>query len=515
MMKRLTTIYILIPVLLLTSCNKFLDVKPAGKLIPAAGDVSSFERLLNNTNTIDWIYQNNNRSSSLVFLTDDIELTENQANYAWYDGHPNIDNYFAYIFKKPYGNPAVQDYYWNWGFYRAAQYFNTCIDGVNSVRTPEVSKVADEVIAQATVARAWGYFFATMGYGPVYKPNGDNSRKTIPYRTSSDVMSAMEELSTHQEVFQRVLKDIHSNMKNIPEQVSANTRFGKVQTYAFLAHYHMFTQKYDSVAIYADKALVMAANQKGGLRNLFYDLNKFSWADPKVATTPDQRNSSSINTTEGTDPVTATYNREICLYRTTASAGGTSYYPSAEYLALFDRQNDLRCEYFFFEHLGYKTTVSGTVYDDGRKIINNQAKNARTSGYTYPEILLMRAEANARLNKISEALADLNYLRALRFKTGTPALNISDKDQLINEIIKERRRELPVGSPKRFFDLKRLSLDTGKPWSKSSVTHVLKGTPYSANIDSDFFILPIRNDVLRWNPHWNIPLDESPWSNSK
>lgn len=68
--------------------------------------------------------------------------------------------------------------------------------------------------------------------------------------------------------------------------------------------------------------------------------------------------------------------------------------------------------------------------------------------YSYPEILLMRAEANARLNKTSEANADLNYLRALRFKTGTPPLN---------------------------------------------------------NI----------SDVIRWNPHWNIPLDNSPWSNTK
>ncbi len=514
-MRRITFFIITILGLVFTSCEKFLDVKPAGKLIPVAGDVASFDRLLNNTYTIDFIYQNNNRGSSLVYLTDDIELSDNQAEYAWYSGRPNIDTYFAYIFKRPYGNPATQDYYWNWGFYRPAQYFNTCIDGVNGVKTAEVAKVANEIIAQATVARAWGYFYATLGYGPVYKPNGDNSRKTIPYRTSSDVMSPMEDLSTQKEVFQRILSDIHSNMKNIPEQVIANTRFGKVQTYAFLAHYHMYTQKFDSVAFYADKALTMAATQKGGLRNLFYDMNKFSWADAKVATMPDQRNSSSINTSEGSDPITAAYNREICLYRTAANVGGTYAYPSAEFVALLDKQTDLRSEYFFFEYLGYKTTVAGVVYDDGRRILNNQAKMARTSGYTYPEILLMRAEANARINKTTEALADLNYLRVLRYKTGTPLLAITNQDQLITEILKERRRELTVGSPKRFFDLKRFCLDTGKPWSKQSITHIVKGTPYTATIDSDFFILPIKNDVLRWNPHWNVPLDESPWSSNK
>lgn len=86
---------------------------------------------------------------------------------------------------------------------------------------------------------------------------------------------------------------------------------------------------------------------------------------------------------------------------------------------------------------------------------------------------------------------------------------------IIQEVINERRRELPVGSPKRFFDLKRLSLETGKPWTKPSITHTVKGVNYTANVDSDAFILPISNAVLQWNPQWGIPLETTPWSNSK
>lgn len=501
--------------LFLSSCSSFLDVKPAGKLIPGEGDVASFDKLLNNVNTIDWIYQNNNRGSSLPFLCDDIEMSDNQAEYAWYNGHPNIDCYFAYVFQKPYGNPSVHDYYWNWGTYRSAQYFNSCIDGVNGVKTPAVEKTANEVIAQATVARSWGYFMAALGYGPVYKPKGDNSTKVIPYRTSSDPLVEMDPLSTMQEVFDRVAKDIHANMKNIPERVVANTRFGKIQTYAFLSYYHLFTAKYDSVAFYADKALAMAAQQAGGMDNLFYDMNKFSWADAKVQQDRDLRYNSSINTTQGSDPLTASYNRENCLYRTTASVGSSSTYPSKELLALFDPATDLRCEYFFFEYLGYKTTQGGVVYDDGRRIQCYQTKQKRTSGYTYPEILLMRAEGRARTNDLSGALEDLNYLRKFRHKTGTPALQISGENNIISEIVNERRRELPIGSPKRFFDLKRFSNEIGKPWAKESVAHVVQGASYSQKVDSDFFVLPIRNEVLRWNPQWGIALDNSVWSNNK
>lgn len=512
------TKYILLAasVMTLGSCAKFLDIKPAGKLIPEKGDVASFDRLLNNTNTISWTYQNNNRGSILMYLTDDLELSDNQAKFAWYDGHPNIDCYFAHIFKQPYGNPDNQDYYWNWGTYRQAQYFNACIDGVNSVRTDDVAEEADEIVAQATVARAWTYFYATLGYGPVYKPGQDNSAKTIPYRTQSDVMGAMEDLSTQQQVFDRVLSDIHTHYDNLPDIAASNTRFGKVQANAFLAFYHLFTRNYDSVAYYANRCLTMAASQNGGMDNLFYDMNLFSWADAdKVAEDPDNKSTSSINTSQGEDPVTASYNREICLYRKTANAPSTDAYPSAEFLALFDEAYDLRREYLFFEYNGYKTTDGGVTYDDGRKVLNYQTKVAQTCGFSYPEILLMRAEGYARTNQADLAVADLNYLRKFRMKPGFTTFTESDPDKVMQEIVNERRRELPVGSPKRFFDLKRFVLDTGKSWCKQSITHVVEGQTYTAEVDSDYFVLPIRNAVLKWNPQWGIELDTTPWSNSK
>lgn len=501
--------------LLFCSCADFLDVKPAGKLIPGNGDVAAFDRLLNNINTIDWLYQNSLRECSVPFLADDIELSDNQASYFWNSGNSYLECYYAHIFQRPYGDPNVQDNYWNMGIYMPAQYFNSCIDGVNGIRTPVVEKEANETIAQATVARSWLYFMAALGYGPVYKPAGDNSRRVLPYRTSSDVMSPMEDLSTMEDIFSRVLRDIHGSLMYVPDKPSSNVRFGKVQTYAFLANYHLFTAKYDSVAFYADKALVLAAQQEGGIDNLFYDMNKFSWANANVDKDRDLRYNSSINTSQGEDPLDAPYNRENCLYRTCAALRDYSAYPSAEFVGLFDAETDLRREYFFFEYIGYKTTQGGVVYDDGRRIQNYQKKQKRTSGYTYPEILLMRAEGRARTGDLTGALADLNYLRKFRHKTGTPDLQISGRDNIIQEVINERRRELPAGSPKRFFDLKRFTNEPGKPWAKEEITHIVQGVPYSQKVDSDFFVLPIRNAVLVWNPQWGIPLDESPWSSSK
>ncbi len=499
------------------SCDDFLDVKPVGKLTPAEGDVVSYDRLLNNTSTINYVFHNSNSGSPLPYLTDDVQITDNQAAASWTDGHANIDCYYAYIYQMPYANPNVHDTYWNSGFYKAAQYFNACIDGVKDVMTPATDAYAKEVIAQATVARAWGYFTASLGYGPVYKPNGTNSAKVLPYRTKSSVTADMENISTLQEVYDRVLADVHSVLPYVPEQTSSNTRFGKVQTYAFLAYYHLFTCEYDSVAYYANKSLEQAAINAGGMENLFYDMNKFSWARAEeVLEDPDNREGSRINTTEGEDAVTSTWMREIALYRKSANISGFKCaYPSEEYKALFDKETDLRAEYFIFDNIGFKGTWAGVEYDDERQVQAYQDKIARTAGYTYPEILLMRAEGYARTGKTANALADLNYLRKFRHKTGTPELTLSGADEIMTEIANERRREIHIGSYKRFADLKRYTNDAGKPWSKSEISHTVQGKTYKASIDSEYFVLPISNEVLRWNPHWGIPFNESSWSSTK
>jgi hypothetical protein len=495
---------IILSVFLSASCSKFLDVKPAGKLIVQKGDIVSYDNLMNGSGVLGSGFKN---AGNYIMLTDEIEVSDNHITYNTNDSY--IAGHNAYIFKTPYSNPITKDNIWG-AFYNVAQTYNCCIDGVNDVRTPDTAEEADATIAQATIGRAWSYFTASLLYGPVYKPNGNNSTKVLPYRKTSQVLSPMEDLSTLDEVYANVSNDIHSVLKNVPDVVTGVARFGKVQTYALLAYYHLFTAKYDSVAYYANKALTMAAEQKGGIDNLFYDMNKFSWADSKVATEPDARYRSSINTSQGDVALSDANMREICLYKYIGLTG--LCYPSQELLGLFNATTDLRREYFFFEYDGYKGTLGGVAYNDGRRIQNYQSKAAYTSGFTYPEILLMRAEGYVRTNKTAEALADLNYLRKFRHKTGTPDLNISGADNIMLEIANERRREIPICSHKRFADIKRYTNDTGKPWSKSAITHTVRGKSFTQNIDSDYFVMPIANDVIKYNPQWGLEENATPWS---
>ncbi|NSL87263.1 RagB/SusD family nutrient uptake outer membrane protein [Chitinophaga sp. Mgbs1] len=488
-----------------SSCSKFLDVKPKGKLIPS--EVADFDHLLDNSNIAQWVFLDNNSGCNLGYLTDNLYLSDGIGNVNYKgNNHPNIDRYWAYVFRQPYKNPATSDYFWDWGTYRSMAYFNNVIEGVRGIPqlSPEDQQYARRVIAQARVNRAWSYFITTLVYGPVYKPGTPNDTRTIPYVTSADVGAAMPDLSTQAQVFSQVANDVYAALPDVPEVTNWPSRPTKVAAQTLLAYYHLFTQRYDSVVYYAN--LAWTAASAGGTDKLIYDYNTFSWTD----------NTNVINSTiKAPDNfLSAANSREHIFYRNTDGGAGRSSisYPSPEVIALFDQQRDLRFKYFFLTAPGYKTVYNGVTYDDGNRIqYYRGSKTTMTAGFSYPELLLMRAEGYARTNQLAAAISDLNTLRKYRYLTGTPLLSGGTQDEVIQQVLDERRRELPLGGFKRFLDLKRLCLDAGKPWAKATVRHQLGNTFYEGRVDSRDFILTISNVILKFNPQWNIPLDGRPF----
>ncbi|WP_346316129.1 RagB/SusD family nutrient uptake outer membrane protein [Chitinophaga sp. YIM B06452] len=505
---RLFRIYISVitGILLLSACNKFLDVKPKGKLIPS--EVADFDHLLDNTNIVQFIFVDNNLGSMPGYLTDNLELSEGIAKIAYKaNNHPNIDRFYAYTFRKPYNNPNVADYFWDWGTYRSAAYFNNVIDGVSKIQDLSSGDMqyARRVLAQARAGRAWVYFHHSLLYGPIYRPGGNNSTRTIPYLTNSDVTAPMVDLSTQEEVFALVAQDLHAALPDAPENTNWPSRPNKAAVQTMLANYHLFTQKYDSAAYYANLAWT-AATASGGPGRVLYNYNDFTWTNPANVI------SSTIKAPDNF--LSAVNSREILLYRSTDAGAGRSSasYPSAEFTALFDKNTDLRYKFFFLTAPGYKTTYNSVTYDDGERVqYYRGSKSQMTSGFTYPELLLIRAEAYARTNKLAEAIADLNLLRQYRYVTGTPPLAVGTQEEVIKAVLDERRRELPIGSIKRMLDLKRFVLEPGKPWHRAKITHMVGAEKFEANVDSDFFILNISNTILQYNPGWNIPLDTRPY----
>lgn len=512
---RLHSFILTILITLTASCKKFLDVVPKGKLIPK--EVSEFDKLLDNPDIVQYPFLDNNNGSILSYMTDQIHLTDGLGNINYKARNSaNIERFFGYTFRAPYRNPNGVDYFWDWGTYRSMKYLNNVIDGIESIKNADNEADANRVLAQAYMNRAWAYFHTTLVYGPMYKPGGNNNAKTIPYVTSADVGADMPALSTQEEVFKLVLSDLHKALPYVPQTVAFPSRPNKIATQSMLAYYHLFTQRYDSVAYYANQAWATAT--AGGVDKVLYNYNQLAFADPvnlqnSAITSPDNR-------------INLPNNREIIFFRSPEKDAGrivsstSQSYPSDEFIGLFNTATDLRYKFYFLSAPGFKTTYNGVSYDDGNRIqyfrgftAGSTPKFQMTGGFTFPELLLMRAEGYARTNKLIEAMADLNLLRQHRYITGTPDLSMpATQDAVIQLIVDERRRELPIGHIKRFLDLKRFTLDAGKSWSKTKVVHQLGTATYEGVIDSPDFIMSISNNVLRFNPQWGIPLETRPFN---
>ncbi len=106
-----------------------------------------------------------------------------------------------------------------------------------------------------------------------------------------------------------------------------------------------------------------------------------------------------------------------------------------------------------------------------------------------------RAECNARLGSLQEALDDINTVGVNRYKTGTYTdITLADlgnsQEAVLDAVLKERRREL-YGKELRLFDIKRLHLP---------VTHSLSSLKISVPADDSRFVLPILDYYIDLNP---------------
>jgi len=512
-MKKL--LYILMGALMLTSCSDFLDVKPVGKLIPTK--IQEAERLLNYEDTYDWDFLNNNLGSTLAILGDNLEYSTRSFAADLTPNNPNVDKPMAYKFNRPYEDPKNQDYVWN-NQYEAIYYFNNVIAVSEELKSQD-EKYANQVIAQAKAARAMSFLNLCYVYGPSYKKGAANDTRTIPMRTAHSATEKNPDLSTTEQVFAQVEADLKDALAlNIPEFTSP-VRYNSISVKAALAYVYMLKGEYSQMLTYADQAWTAALAAKGGEAGLFYDYNKFQYIDNGQVPAPgiDPEVNFSLKYDDGSDNTfDQAISKEVLLFRRMAKLEDKAY-ASQEYLSLF-ADSDQRKRLFLLSTNGYQKAGEG---DDGIVKKNMRTKKmdrGNTSGFSYPELLLMRAEAYARNTKPTEALADLNTLRKYRYATGTPALTGLTGDDLLNEILAERRRELPTPSHKRFVDLKRYAAhDGGKPWAKATMVHHLmtyeagsapvpSGTSFTADIDSEYYILPISNTVLIHNPEWGIPL---------
>lgn len=409
----------------LGSCDNFLDVVPKGVVIPQK--LEDYEALLSAPLVVTRTANNS------VYETDEIILPD--AHRAGAGGYPGRHAVNAYDFLPEHYDVSENDEDWNIA-YKAIYTYNSVIEGVAANTEADLNR-KNRLKGEALVHRAFTYLTLVNQYAKHYSESA-SSDLGVPLPLKPDINALMSR-STVQEVYAQIEKDLLEGLPLLPDVATYSYRPSKGAAYGTLARMYLFQGKWEKAFDNADKALA--------INSFVYDYNTFAYADPN-----NRRGTLNGYPSVQRDKKHIVFNK----YMTKVGAYDFQFLIAPEQYALY-KAGDLR-ELFGTSPKGYTSALlpaPGILEMNGAYDYNN-------GGITTQELVLVRAEAAARLGNVAKALADLNLLRSKRFTTASfVKLESTDKNEVLNWVLNERRIELAFLGH-RLADIKRLTLEGRK-----------------------------------------------------
>lgn len=117
----------------------------------------------------------------------------------------------------------------------------------------------------------------------------------------------------------------------------------------------------------------------------------------------------------------------------------------------------------------------------------------------WAEMLLIRAEVQARAGNLTEAAATIKSIRDARYTVAIPSFTYSSTDEALRDILEERRKEL-VFEGHRYIDLKRLGSELGIGIDRDSRDCATFAAPCNLPTGDYRFTLPIPRNERNANP---------------
>ncbi|QPH39716.1 RagB/SusD family nutrient uptake outer membrane protein [Pedobacter endophyticus] len=391
--------------LILSGCDRYLDIPVKGKLVLTT--TAHYDQWLNN----DELYMGNPKCNYLGDNIDIVEvrnppMAENQLIYTWAPQF-NFDEEAA---------PAF------WGsHYAKINLFNTVLTGIDRATggTPSQKR---SLKAEALLGRAFEYLYLVNEYGKPYNAATANQDLAVPFLTSGDVTQIVPPRSTVAEIYKHIIDDITMAIPDLPKDNSANRFRGSTAAgYSVLARAYLYTGNYPEAQKNAELALAST-------RAVMMDYNDGFPKTSFISIHPD------------------------IIYARSIAANGVPM--TLDFMRSF-AQNDLRVKRFYISADNYKFTTRGaTSYLPARV---HPTLGTTNSGPYYQEMKLIAAECAARANNLTVALKHLDDVRKNRFAKATYVpFQSTDQEATLQEILKERRHELPLNEL-RWFDMRRLS----------------------------------------------------------
>ncbi|SDZ78809.1 RagB/SusD family nutrient uptake outer membrane protein [Bizionia paragorgiae] len=423
--------------LFMVGCDDYLDIQPEGKVIPET--LEEFRAVL--TKGYDVFPK---QKSRVTYRADELILDENSFDFPVYKD----------IYTWEDANPDPQT-----GRYPYIQMYNS-IFYANHVIEDGAAKIADsqeknQLLGEAYALRAYAHFDLVNLYGKPYNAATSSGDRGVPLALEIDLEQAFVPVSV-EEVYSQVIADLEmaQSLLNVSHYESGlNYRFTKTAVLALQAR--VFTYMNNS------EAALQAINGALGLNNSVVNLNE-TLTFPNLYTSVE-----SI----------------LALEDVFSSNLKNSATISSDLLGIYDQVNDLRFGLYFTE-------------DDGEYIAAKGGEQEFKCSFRVSELLLLKAEAEAKLGSLDAAKSTLLNFMQNRYESDYMAtlettINGLTASEFLLELYTERRRELALEGH-RWFDLRRTD--------QIAITHTVNGEDFYLIENDPRYTLRFPEDAILNNP---------------
>jgi hypothetical protein len=445
-------IYLIILTVFATSCDDWMDIKPKGRLIPKKTE--DYRKLLDHTGFIGGVAITKTLDIDL-WLSDDIDLRDDLIGSFYDEYQPKAHKFEDHIYLQSEEDESMN------AVYSTIYVFNAVIDEVLEANGDVEEK--EKLYAEAKVHRAFAYLKLVNAYAKQYNPVTAATDLGLPMQLKPEIEGSLKR-GVVKDVYDLIINDINEIYEYLPEAPASDEFWkpSKASADALLARTYLIMGNFTNALKYADTSL--------GLYDYLTNYNALPphpWI-PGSLKFPDRY-----------------FNPEQLLLKQPLR-DFYLVYPSQEFLDLFDQDNDLRyTNRISPEWLPPGTNLSYSYYGKG------------SYGLTVPEMLLIRAECNARAGNTGKAMDDVNLIRKNRIATlAYVPLSAENAAQALSIVKEERRRELAF-TGLRFTDIRRYNAYDN---ANISIVHTINDQTYTLAPGDNKWVLPFARKYIEKNP---------------
>lgn len=457
---------------IVSSCNKQIQNDRPSTSISGEGAYMS-----NNTaiSSVTSIYTNISKAGQASILSSSTYLGLAADELSLFPGTNN--NTYVYYYTNSYNpsNLASTTNFWN-QLYPIVYNTNAAIEGLNGNNSIS-SDVKKQLLGEVKFIRAYCYYYLTVLYGdvPLVLSTDYTINASIKKTNSSDVISQIiNDLKEAELLLSEGFLD-----GTLQKTTTERVRPTKWAAMALLARVYLHSQKWADAETESSKVIASTSNFSLDSSGTAFLKNRPEaiWQLQSV-TTGQNSYDGRLFIIPSTGPNTGSYplllsdyllnsfemnDKRKVNWTSSVSSGGKIYYYPYKYKKAFDA-----------------TILTAAQLTEHQTMLR------------IAEQYLIRAEARAQQNKLSEAAQDLNLIRKRAWLGATLA---STNTEILNAIYHERQVELFTEGGLRWIDLKRTNTIDSVLGAPLNITQKKGGT-----WNSGYALMPISQTEILSNP---------------